>query len=467
LTKEEEVLSWTSTIETLEKVYKDFYSYKDFPKGKFNPNPVWLYEGNYKNEDKATCKKEVMRILNLCKKEYILINSPAIANLIYNNRLSERKVKKENMVTLQEKIVNKPIAPQDLAKNDRLIERDFVEKEEIVSAAQQKSDSPSTNILTAQLSDCDKMDLKSGKETTDKTAEQKWKEGLDALREYLQAGIGLIGAYDNGATIAKGDKYDKAFTCDIGVIENLWEGKDQRTNGKKIRRYYFRPKDSGLVCLDIDCKNGKNGLRDFYDCFCKSVGKTQELLPTTLQDLPNNFPCWSETPNGGYHLYFKNDGEVKIAHLPKAPCVEVKSKQLTAAGSFKDGKPYVLHGSISAAPRLPKFIASAVSKMEIAKKETVNIKVLPQKQKSGRDKTYIKKDWGKPSWEQITKWAEEDNPFEIAAGRNRRATYLAFCAKRHGYTANETLPELYNDTTVNSLPTSEINSIIKSVYKRS
>jgi hypothetical protein len=94
LTKEEEVLSWTSTIETLEKVYKDFYSYKDFRMGKFKPNPVWLCEGNYKDEDKSTYKKEVIRILNLCKKEYILINSPAIATLIYINRLNEREARK-------------------------------------------------------------------------------------------------------------------------------------------------------------------------------------------------------------------------------------------------------------------------------------------------------------------------------------------------------------------------------------
>jgi hypothetical protein len=60
LSKEEEALSWTPTIESLEKVYKDFYSYKDFPKGKFNPNPVWLCEENYTDEDKATCKKEVI-----------------------------------------------------------------------------------------------------------------------------------------------------------------------------------------------------------------------------------------------------------------------------------------------------------------------------------------------------------------------------------------------------------------------
>jgi hypothetical protein len=53
LSKEEEIKSWTPTIEVLEKIYKHFYSYKDFRLGKFNPSAVWLCQGNYNDEDKA------------------------------------------------------------------------------------------------------------------------------------------------------------------------------------------------------------------------------------------------------------------------------------------------------------------------------------------------------------------------------------------------------------------------------
>jgi hypothetical protein len=353
---------------------------------------------------------------------------------------------------------------------DRLTRNGFVEEEkEIAPAKQEMAKYPS------QVSKCEKeKDLNSGKELElapeipsaprpkpqPRTEFPKYDE-LDALREYLQAGIKLIGAYDSGAAIAKGDEYDKAFTCDMGVIENLWEGKDTRTNGQKIRRYYFKPKDSGLVCLDIDCKNEKNGLREFYDCFCKTVGKPKEMLPIILQDLPNKFPCWTETPNGGYHLYFKYNDEVKAARLPNAPSVEVKFLQLTAAGSFKEGKPYVLHGDISEAPLLPKFIESAIFNTEIIKKETREKNNISQKQKKGRYKTNSKRDWG-----EITKWTERDNSFEIAAGRNRRATYLAMHAKRHGYSQDETLSELLNDPTVNSLPTKEMEYLVKCIYKR-
>jgi hypothetical protein len=69
LTKEEQVRSWTNTIEVLEKIYKHFYSYRDYRLGKFKPKPVWLCEGEYKREDKEKSKKEVVGILKLCKKD--------------------------------------------------------------------------------------------------------------------------------------------------------------------------------------------------------------------------------------------------------------------------------------------------------------------------------------------------------------------------------------------------------------
>jgi hypothetical protein len=93
LSKEEYVASWTFTIETLERIYKGFYSYKDYRLGKFNPEPVWTSVVNYKDEDKVACKNEVIKILKLCKKEYVLINNPAVVHLIYVNRLNKTKFK--------------------------------------------------------------------------------------------------------------------------------------------------------------------------------------------------------------------------------------------------------------------------------------------------------------------------------------------------------------------------------------
>jgi hypothetical protein len=60
LSKEEEVRSWTSTIEALEKLYEGFYCYRGYKLWKFKPNPVWVCEGKYKGEDKVACKREVI-----------------------------------------------------------------------------------------------------------------------------------------------------------------------------------------------------------------------------------------------------------------------------------------------------------------------------------------------------------------------------------------------------------------------
>jgi hypothetical protein len=294
----------------------------------------------------------------------------------------------------------------------------------------------------------------------------KGKEGYEALYEYLRSGIHLIGVYDTGAAIAKGDEYDKAFTCDPHIIENLWLGNDKRTNGQEIRRYYFKPKAAGLICLDIDCKNGKDGISEFYEC-CKLNGKTKDLLPKILQELPNNFPCFVKTPNNGYHLYFKERGEreVKITHLPNAPAVEVKTKQLTAAGSFKDGEPYVLYGNLDEIPSLPDFIENAISVKKSQEQGTKSIPIQKKKKKFYTKSSLVKKDWGKPTWDKITEWTQEDNSPEISAGRHMKAFYLALHAKTHKYTFDETLDELQDDATVNTLDEREIRDAVKGVYK--
>jgi hypothetical protein len=103
LSKEEEVASWIRTIEAIEKIYKGFYSYKDFRMGKFKPSPVWECKGSYKDEDKKDCKNEVIKILKQCKKEDVLINRPAIANLMYVNRLRKRDTTKSSFVEEEQK----------------------------------------------------------------------------------------------------------------------------------------------------------------------------------------------------------------------------------------------------------------------------------------------------------------------------------------------------------------------------
>jgi hypothetical protein len=133
LSKEEQVASWIRTIEALEKIYKGFYSYKDYRMGKFKPELVWRCEGDYKDEDKAVCKNEVIKILKLCKKEDVLINRPAVANLIYVNRLNKRDTTKSSFVKEEQK------------------------EEETVSSAQEKK----SDDTTEETNGCDGTNLTS------------------------------------------------------------------------------------------------------------------------------------------------------------------------------------------------------------------------------------------------------------------------------------------------------------------
>jgi hypothetical protein len=445
LTKEEQVTSWTTTVEALEKIYKHFYSYKDSRLGKFKPKPVWLCEGEYKDEDKEKSKKEVVGILKLCKKEHILINSPAIANLMYVNRLNKRSfVKKEGEAL---------VSVGEQSMDDKPTVHPIVCERADLNNDKGMTEIAASNVITLSTS-----------ATPQNTARNN---DLGDLQKYCNAGIKLIGVYSNGSQIAKGEGIETAYTCDPEVIRNLSFGKDTRTKGQKINRFYFRPSHCGLLCIDIDIKNGKDGLKEFYE-FCKSKGKGKGQLPKVLQELPNKFPCYTATANNGYHLYFKHawtEEQQKKKSYGLCTGVEI-TPQLTAAGSFKEGKPYVLHGDIPAAPTLPKFIETAIFNTEIIKKKANELNSILQKQKGKIYKPKSKKNWEKPSWEQITEWTEKDKPSEVAGGRNLRSFYLALHAKTHKYTHDETLYEILRDTSVNSLPEKEIETIVRSVYKK-
>jgi hypothetical protein len=198
---------------------------------------------------------------------------------------------------------------------------------------------------------------------------------LGDLQQYCSAKIKMIGVYDNGSQIASGADLESAFTCEPSIIRGLMLGKDSRTNRQKINRFYFKPSSCELLCIDINIKNSKDGLSGFYD-FCKRNAKGKRQLPKELQNLPNSFPCYTSTPNGGYHLYFKHAWN-KRQQQDKGVCclssgVEVPYL-LTAAGSFKNAKPYTLHGDISAAMALPKFIENAIFNTKIIEKKKKEI----------------------------------------------------------------------------------------------
>jgi hypothetical protein len=277
-------------------------------------------------------------------------------------------------------------------------------------------------------------------------------EGKEALAYMAGKGIALIAAYDSGATIAGGAERAAAFTTDMSIIDGLRAGTDSRAKGR-INRFYFIPANAGLLCLDIDQKNGKDGIQEFY-AWAERAGKPRHLLPRFLQDLPDNFPCYVQSPSGGLHLYFSySGGKVQKKPLsPDTPGVEIKHGEpgLTSPGSYKNGNPYILHGELDTAPPLPAFILAAIEPPKLRA-----VAYIP--------KQPDKKDWGKPSWEKIRDWTETDG---AGAGRNDRVFNLARHARNHGYTEAETLSAMRGEPSLDGLPEKEIETAVHSAYTK-
>ncbi len=119
-----------------------------------------------------------------------------------------------------------------------------------------------------------------------------------------------------------------------------------------------------FFALDIDRKPGKpDGLKIFYQMF------PRETLPAELQELPGTFPCYTQTPSGGFHLFFRYEGaELKLREL--APTIEIKEWQITAPGSHKENGEYILHGELNKAPPLYGLIIDAIEKIKRKKEQT-------------------------------------------------------------------------------------------------
>lgn len=105
-----------------------------------------------------------------------------------------------------------------------------------------------------------------------------------------------------------------------------------------IERFVFRPESAGLVALDIDLKNGKDGLTEF--------------LKIHFVNFEDQYP-YTKTPSGGYHIYFKNPGKDFVS-CEIAEGLEVKHRALiTLPGSISDKGKYVSFNDESYLKPLP------------------------------------------------------------------------------------------------------------------
>jgi len=175
-------------------------------------------------------------------------------------------------------------------------------------------------------------------------------KGLAAIESVIAAGIGIKEFFAKSK-----DNDPAAYTTDLKRISALWNDGRQR----------FKTFINGrFLVLDIGRKPGKtDGLEIFYRLF------PRETLPAELQSLPESFPCYVQTPSGGFHLYFRYEGsEVKLHEL--APGIEIKEWQITTPGSRRENGDYILHGELDKAPALYGLIIDAIKEVK-EKKEQV------------------------------------------------------------------------------------------------
>lgn len=96
----------------------------------------------------------------------------------------------------------------------------------------------------------------------------------------------------------------KSATDDENKIKQWW------------RKYHYgigiaTGAQSGVIVLDVDVKNGKNGLRSLSD-LCKKLGQ----LPVTRT---------AGTPSGGKHLYFQDPGGIPVSVEKLGPGLDIKA----------------------------------------------------------------------------------------------------------------------------------------------
>jgi hypothetical protein len=283
--------------------------------------------------------------------------------------------------------------------------------------------------------------------------------GIEALQCFTDRGYKLIGRYEGGAAIASGDDYNKAFTADIAIIKALMAGAgdtEGRAKGKGIQRFDFRPADYGFLCLDIDCKDGKNGIADLYGLFA-AWGKSRDTLPATLRDIPGSFPCYVYTPSSGIHLYFRYQGTKDIGgtFTKEIKSVEIKTggRTITIPGSRKPGGEYVLHGSLDKAPELYPFI---MDHLPLPQQEPPR-KFIPL----GTDR---KKFDGLTTWEKVIEFTDQDG--QGGEGRAALAYSIALHAKTHKWNYDDTLTAMRNEPRLYGLEPDRLLSAVNSAYQK-
>ncbi len=177
-------------------------------------------------------------------------------------------------------------------------------------------------------------------------------EATDTLESYLQNNIALIPESKTEKKPAIAYKeHPENMIKDLQTL-NAWKQKG-------FFAYGFIPSANNLLILDLDRGNTHANQADGIENFTRLVQSAtlNGKLKGYFENFPANFPCYTQTPSGGIHLYFKASyitPEIKqsfeTARL-KGQNIEIKyNDKVTAAGSIRNGNKYTMHGNFEAIP---------------------------------------------------------------------------------------------------------------------
>lgn len=176
-------------------------------------------------------------------------------------------------------------------------------------------------------------------------------EPKDTLETYLQNKIALIPSKDKRPIIAYTKEPEKMIT-DFERLAN-WKQKG-------VTEYGFIPSANNLLVLDLDKgdthANKADGIANFTRLAQSAT--LNDRLRGYLENFPANFPCYTQTPSGGLHLYFRASYITpelarRLDYGKASENIELKyNTKATAAGSVINGKEYILYGKLENAPKM-------------------------------------------------------------------------------------------------------------------
>ncbi len=266
------------------------------------------------------------------------------------------------------------------------------------------------------------------------------------LRHFIENEIKLIATFEDGHT--HGSWKDPGnYISHTGLVKDYWINKG-------VRRFQFLPIANNLICIDIDRKKGKDGLRDLYQVFSKK----KLAMPEYLLDITRH-PAHTQTPSNGFHLYFRYVGKELYPKTNITPGLEIvhDNHLLTAPGSQKEGKPYLFFGDLNKAPIFPYVLEEFV--VEVNKKKKLKPSITWTYDNNNKQYAHM-------SLEKIEQTIIKQGRYSPESSRNEFAFAFAIFAKKKGYSEQEIEAYLANRMQAEDFTAREIQSTVRSAFKR-